>query len=233
MSEAVKTPTDPRSDPRPYDNSRRAARVRATKSRVVQVARALFVERGYAATSIEAISVAADTPPATLYRLFATKRGILSAVLNVSFVGDDEPIALHDRASVQALRAEPDPRPFLEGFAHVAREVSDRSAPLQHVLRSAASVDPEIADLLATINAQRYEGQANVARGLATRRALPDGITERDANDIIYALMSPEVRRILTVERGWGADRYEQWLARTLCATLLRPEREGEPAAGS
>jgi hypothetical protein len=33
--------------------------------------------------------------------------------------------------------------------------------------------------------------------------------------------MSPEVHRILTVERDWNGDRYQQWLATAPCALLL------------
>lgn len=33
--------------------------------------------------------------------------------------------------------------------------------------------------------------------------------------------MSPEVHRVLTVERNLSADQYEAWLARALAATLL------------
>ncbi len=39
--------------------------------------------------------------------------------------------------------------------------------------------------------------------------------------DTIYTLMSSEVHRLLTVERGLSADQYEGWLARALAATLL------------
>lgn len=221
MTESVK--------PRSYDNSRREARARATRARVVEAARALFVDRGYLATSIEAIGTAADVPLATLYRLFGTKRAILSAVLEVAFVGDDQPIALHDRPEIKALRDEPDARLFLAGFARLTREVLDRSGALQQVLRDAAQVDPEAAELLAAINGQRYTGQANVARGLVARDALADGITETHAHDTIYVLMSPEVRQILTVDREWTADQYEQWLRDTLCATLLGRERRSSP----
>ncbi|MDP8929202.1 MAG: TetR/AcrR family transcriptional regulator [Actinomycetota bacterium] len=69
-------------------------------------ARQLFVERGYPATTIEAIADAAATPLATVYRLFGSKRGILSAVLDVAFGGDDEPIAFADHPGVQAALAE-------------------------------------------------------------------------------------------------------------------------------
>lgn len=219
---------------RHYDNSRRQAQARATRADIVEAARRLFLERGYPATTIEAIGGASNTPLATVYRLFGSKRGILTAVLDVAFGGDDEAIAFRDRPAVQAALAEPDPQRLLEAFAHICRELLDRSAPIQHVLRSAANVDSEAAELLAITAQQRLVGQCRVARALAERNALADGIGEADAADVIYALMSPEMHRILTVERDWSADRYEQWLAGTLCALLLpqpAPPRDHKRAA--
>jgi hypothetical protein len=43
--------------------------------------------------------------------------------------------------------------------------------------------------------------------------ALDPGLDKSEAADIVYALLSPDVHRILTVERGWHADRYERWIA--------------------
>jgi AcrR family transcriptional regulator len=215
MGEPVKT--------RQYDNSRRQAGARAARSKVVEAARRLFIDHGYPATTIEAIGQAADVPLATVYRLFGSKRGILSAVLDVSFVGDDQPVPLHDRSLAQAAISEQDPRRLLAGFARLCREVLDRSASLQQVLRSAAAVDPEAADVLESISRQRLDGQSRVARALFARGALTHGLRESEAADIIYTLMSPEVHRILTVERRWHSDSYELWLADTLCATLLPP----------
>jgi hypothetical protein len=62
---------------------------------------------------------------------------------------------------------------------------------------------------------------------LARRKALKAGLTQSAAADIVYALMSPEIYRILTVERGWTEDRYRSWLADALRSQLLgaNPER--------
>jgi AcrR family transcriptional regulator len=206
---------------RRYDNSRRQAQTRATRADVITAARQLFVERGYPATTIDAIADAATTPLATVYRLFGSKRGILSAVLDLSFGGDDEPIAFQDRPAVQAALAEPEPGGLLDAFAHICRDLLDRSAAIQHVLASAAAVDAEAADLLAITRRQRLLGQSRVVRALADRDALAKGLAEMDAADIVYTLMSPEVHRILTVERGWSPDRYERWLATALRALVL------------
>jgi len=206
---------------RRYDNSRREAQVRATRTKVVDAARELFVDEGYTSTTIEAIATASDTPVATVYRLFGSKIGILTAVLEVAFVGDDRPVALHDREDVRAAAAQTDAHELLSAFAHVSRDVLGRSGKLHQVLRTAASADPEAAALSAEINRQRLDGQSRVARLLDQGGALADGISRRTAADVIYTLMSPDVHRLLTEERHWSADRYEQWLAHALCLLLL------------
>ncbi len=64
---------------RPHDGVAPQARTRRTRAAVVEAARTLFLERGDAATTIEAISDLSDTPQATVYRLFSSKLGILKA----------------------------------------------------------------------------------------------------------------------------------------------------------
>src|SRR2546430_15830548 len=78
---------------RRYEGAARQARTRRTRAAVVEAAQSLFVERGYAATTIDAISDRSDTPPTTVYRLFSSKLGILKALLDVSLGGDDEAVA--------------------------------------------------------------------------------------------------------------------------------------------
>lgn len=216
MADAVK---------RPYDNSRRLAQSRATKAQVVAAARDLFVNSGYPATTIEAISDASGIPLATIYRLFGSKVGILRSVMDVAFGGDDEPIAFDERPNVKAALDEPDPEHLLDAFARVGRELLDRSAPLQRVLASAAEVDPEAAEALEEIRRQRITGQSRIAEALAKRHALRRGLTKSEAADIVYTFMSPDVYYVLTEERGWSSDRFEQWLRAGLKAMLLAPSR--------
>ena len=122
--------------------------------------------RGYAATTIEAISDLSDTPPATVYRLFSSKLGILRALLDVSAVGDDEAVAMGDRPRVRALLEDPDPRNQVLGFAGLARDVMSRLAPVHRILVSAAGSDSEAAEL-----ARR--AQAPAARGTGTDCPFP------------------------------------------------------------
>ncbi len=206
---------------RPPEGPARQARTRRTRTAVIEAARALFLERGYAATTIEAISDLSDTPQATVYRLFSSKLGILKAVLDVSVVGDDEAVEMLDRPQVRALLSDPDPRSKLAGFAALLRQVMARTGPVHRILADAARSDPDAASLLAELARQRHEGQHRIARSLARSHALRPRLRERDAADIIHALASPEVYGLLVFDRSWSGERYEKWLRAILTDQLL------------
>jgi AcrR family transcriptional regulator len=197
------------------------ARTRLARGAVIDAARALFLERGYGSTTIEAISEHADVPTATVYRLFSSKHGILKSLLDVSIVGDEEHVAMADRPQVRSLMQHPNPREQLAGFVSVAVRVNERVAPIYRILVSAAGTDTEAADLLDELTRQRQEGQRTIARSLARAGALRPELRERDAADVIHALLSPEVYRLLVIDRTWKADRYERWVANVLEEQLL------------
>ncbi len=199
------------------------ARTRLARAAVIDAARTLFLERGYGATTIEAISALSDVPPATVYRLFSSKHGILKALLDVSIAGDDEAVPLADRPPVLSFLAAPDPRSKVAGFVAIAAQVNSRTAAIYRILVSAAASDPDAAALLDEVTHQRQQGQGGLARSLARSKALRSKLRERDAGDIIHALMSPEVYRLLVVDRGWPPERYETWLIETLADQLLPP----------
>ena len=205
------------------DGKRDQARTRLARAAVVEAARTLFLERGYGATTVEAISDISDVPPATVYRLFSSKRGILKALLDVSIVGDDRAVPLPDRPHVQSLLTDPDPRAQVSGFVGIAAQVNARTASIYRILVSAASSDPDAAALLYELARERERGQGLVARSLAGADALRPSLREADAADIIHALMSPEVYQLLVSDRGWPPARYEQWLTGILVDQLLAP----------
>ena len=201
---------------RPYDNSRRQAQSRATYLRIVATAKDLFIRYGYPATTLEAVAEAADTSLPTLYRLFSSKRTLLKAVLDTSFGGDDQPVAFGDRPDVMAARSQPDAESLIRAFARIARDFMARSSAIMHVLATAAEVDDEIAELMGDIRRQRREGQSRIVAALSDLGALDPSLDRSEAIDITYVALSPDVHRMLTVERGWTADQYEQWIIRSL-----------------
>jgi len=205
----------------PTDVKRDQARTRLARRAVVDAARTLFLARGYQATTVEAISAEADVPVATVYRLFSAKLGILKALLDISIAGDDQPVAMPERPQVIALDAQGDPAQLLADLAAITVGINTRSGYVYRILTIAAGADPAAAELLSDYQRQRARGQGGVARKLARSDALRAGLRERDAGDLIHALMSPELFRLLVVDRGWSARRYERWLAGTLADQLL------------
>ena len=197
------------------------ARTRLARAAVVDAARGLFLERGYGATTIEASSAVADVPPATMYRLFSSKLGILKALVDVSIAGDDEAVPLADRPPVRSLLADSDATNKLARFVGIASQVNARTNAIYRILVSAAAWDADAAALLEDLTRQRQQGQGRIVRSLARAGALRPELRERDAADIVHALMSPEVYGLLVVDRGWPPERYERWLTALLVDQLL------------
>lgn len=206
----------PTTPPRPPQ-----ARTRLARRAVLDAAADLFLERGYGATTIEAISAAADVPQATVYRLFGSKQGILKALVDRSIAGDDDPVAVADRAPVLALLDASKPREVLARLAAISVGINSRTAPIYRILVSAAGSDPEAAALLDELTRQRQDGQGRVARALGRMQALRPGMRPRDAADLVHVLASPELYRLLVVDRSWSDERYEAWLADILASQLL------------
>jgi AcrR family transcriptional regulator len=215
MSDSVNT--------RPYDTGRRAERTQASKRAVVEAAHGLFLARGFADTTVDAISAASRVPIATVYRLFKTKTAILKQVIDTAVVGDDAPVPLGDRSVVKDAQAADDPKAMTAAWAHVARQVFDNTAALRLVLRVAAALDIDAAALQDSIEEQRRVGQARVARALADKGFLAPGLKEAEARDIVYALMSIDTYRILRLEQRWSGARYERWLADALYRLIVAP----------
>src|SRR4030067_1911150 len=127
---------------RTYDSPRRREHARATRRGLLDAARALFIERGYVATTIAAIASRAGVSAETVYATFKNKRSLLSEVIDVSMAGDDTPVPILERAWVQDLRDEPAPRRRLQILARNGRLILARIAPVYEVLGGAGAAGP-------------------------------------------------------------------------------------------
>ena len=122
--------------------TRRARKALATRWRILDAAEALFVQNGYAATTITAIAGRADVAVQTVYAVFGTKRAILAELLAVRVVGDDTATPLKDRDDWRAMEAETDPRRQLGRLAAIATRIGERMGALYNVLAGAARLGP-------------------------------------------------------------------------------------------
>ena len=206
---------------KPYNSALRAAHARATRRAIVDAAARLFVERGYGATTVDAIAEAAGVSRKTVFTSVGGKTEALKLAIDWAIVGDDEPVPVLERPYVRAGMQEPDARRMLTGFARQVRETAARIAPLQEVVRAAAGLDEEIRALAEEGHAQRLRGMRVLAQQLADRGALKPGLTSAEAADVLWLLHDPGVYYRLVVEQHWDPDRYQDWLADSLISLLI------------
>jgi len=208
----VKTPRD-----------RRARHAAQTRLRIVEAAAKLFVERGYSATTIEAVAAEADVAVETVYARFKNKRNLLKEYLDVSIVGDAAPVPLLDRPEVKAVARATDQREQVRLAARVMRGVLERNAPVHAVLRTAIGVAPELDALADEDETRRNATRRAFVEMLASRGPLRDGMSIADATDTVSAIANPETYAYLTRRRGWSAARVQRWLEESLTLLLLPP----------
>jgi AcrR family transcriptional regulator len=206
------------------DPGRRARKALATRHRILDAAEVLFIRDGYATTTITAIAAVADVAVQTVYAVFGTKRAILSELLAVRVVGDEQNVPLQGRARWQAIEREPDPGRQLALLAALATQIGDRIGPIYQVFAGAGGSDPEIAELYRKQQEARYKDQRRIARSLARKGALKEGLSEVTATDMMWAIANPNMHHALISERGWTPAQYEQWLGQMLVCAMLTTE---------
>jgi AcrR family transcriptional regulator len=203
---------------RPYRSPRREQQAEQTRLLVLDAAERLFKERGYVGTSIAAVAVEAGVSPETVYGHFGSKRVLLGELFRRAVRGAD-PAPVPEQEVPRRLAAMTDQGEQLRLFAADITPRLERGAPLVAVLAAAAQSDPELAELLTTLHADRLKNLRVLVDALAANGALR--LPANDALDTVWALTSPELQQLLVRERGWTRQRYEEWLVASLADLLL------------
>jgi AcrR family transcriptional regulator len=184
-----------------------------TQRLIVDAARGLFLERGYAATTMNAIAKEAGVAVSTVYAVYKNKRTILRAIRE----------AWHEQTGAREINAEasrqPDPERRLEMVAHATRRQWETGGSVLAVYQGAAAADREAAAELEEALRGRRVALDRVVEGME-ETLRPDLPVDRAAA-ILRALCRAEVYRELVDESGWTPDEYEAWLGEALKDQLL------------
>lgn len=207
----------------PYESPLRAAQAQATRRAIVAAAARLFVERGYGATTIDAIAECAGVSRKTVFTSVGGKAAALKLALDWAAVGDDEPIPLMERPEVKAQQQETDARKILAMYAEMNLAIATRISDLQHVVEAAAGADDELHALAETLASQRRFGMGRLAQQIQDRGALRPGMSVDEAADVLWMLSSPANYRWCVITQGWPAERYVRWLGDALVSLLINP----------
>jgi AcrR family transcriptional regulator len=224
MSEDVK----PR---RRYNATRRQAQAAQTRQDILAAAHRLFLERGYAGTTLAAIAQAAGVVVETIYRAYGSKAELFRAVVRAAVAGgaDRAQVPSDQRPAIRAVIAETDPHRQLELYAATQPGIHARAGPLLRVLIGAAATDPELGELWVQIENERLSGMGRFAGLLADRGVLRPGLSVEEARDLLWTLNSLAIHDLLVLQRGWSPDRYRGWLAGALARELLPNQTMPDP----
>jgi AcrR family transcriptional regulator len=207
---------------RRYSSPVRAEATRANRQRILDAARLLFLKRGYAGTTVEAVAGRAGVSVQTIYNTVGGKAAVLKAVYDVMIAGDAEPVPVVERPTGRAMLAATDGVTCLALYARMCREIYERIGPLVPILLTeGAAGDREVRAFIDTIENERAVGTRGIAAHVASRFGLREELTPDDAADVLWTLTSPDVLHRLVRRRGWGLDRFEAWLGATMADALL------------
>lgn len=212
---------------RGYVSATRTKRAQNTRKRVIEAATRLFVQQGYATTTMRAIADQAGVSVPTVELLFGTKAQLLHVVIDVAVAGDDEPIPVLSRAWAADAQSARDLADFLSVVAQVLSAAQARSAGVMLAAYEAAASDPDIQLLIMDRESQRERTATWIVNGVLERAGLRQGLDRARATDTVWMLMDPVIFHRLTRHRDWSSDRYAAWFADSLTRLLVDTGRPG------
>jgi AcrR family transcriptional regulator len=212
--------SEPGEEKRRYHSRVRPRQAEETRRRILAGARELFESRGYAVTTLEAIAEIAEVSPKTIAAVFGSKRVLLAEVIN------PDAFSTLVQQLIEELRASEDPSRRLSLVAQITRQAYEPLQSSLELLRTAGAVAPELADLAQQIETRRRQNQARLIAYLHAQGALRHVLSFEEATDVLWALTSYELYRMLVVEQRWEPARYEMWLEQLLIEQLLQPGDE-------
>lgn len=206
---------------RKYDSTRRQARALESQAKIIYSARDLFVEKGYAGATIEAIARRARVSPETIYSVFSNKLTLFTRAVGLAVDTDGGPMPAMIRSYMGDLRSERDQHRQIQMFSSRMQLFFSQVAALVEVMRAAARTEPEIKLLLEKYLNDRHQGMGFFIDCLLINGPLRDGVDKTSALETIWVLASAEVYNLLVGHRGWLGEEYETWLSESLERLLL------------
>jgi AcrR family transcriptional regulator len=204
---------------RSYSSAVRDEQARRTRARIVRAADELFREKGYAKTTMKDVAERAGVARDTVHAAFGTKAALIPAMVDLRLVPDEAVANVAEGPEAQAVRNEADPVRQLELFAEFITKLNVVLRPVFDVMRSAASSEPAVAETLAMLEQNRRRNMRLYASWFAARGPLR--MSESAAADTLFAIVSPDVGRLLCEELGWSRRKHAAWVADLLKRALL------------
>jgi AcrR family transcriptional regulator len=203
---------------RRYDATGRRQAAARTRAAILDAARELFTERGYAATAMTAIADRAGVALDTVYAAAGRKPDLARLLIETAISGTGQAIPAEQRDYVRAIQAAPDARTKTAIYAAAITAIAPRMALVLAIIQQAPD-EPELAQLWHQIAERRAANMRLFVADLATVAPLRLDVDE--AADIVWATNAAELYQLLVGQRGWTPQRYERFLTDTWQRLLL------------
>ena len=206
---------------RPYRSPRRLEQAAATRQAVLTAAKGLFVDKGYAATTVAEIAERARVSVDTVYATAGRKPALLRALVETAISGTDRAVPAEQRDYVTRIQAATTAHDKITIYAHAVSGIQQRMAPVFLALRDAATTDNDCAALWAEIAQRRATNMRTFAADLRATGQLRDDLTDDQVADIIWSMNAAEYWVLLVRERAWTPDQFAAWLTDAWTRLLL------------
>jgi AcrR family transcriptional regulator len=199
-----------------YESPLRRRQAAETRQRIAHAALRLFLDRGYAATSVADIAREAEVAVQTIYAAFGAKRKIVLALVDaIDELAGFQPL-------VERLRAATDPHDVIRTYSAITRTFRQGDAgEIVRVLFVSAVSEPELLAAKEEGKRRHRGGAARAAERLETLGALAGGVTRDVAAATLATLTSQETYEQLRHEHGWDLETCETWIVASLERLLL------------
>jgi AcrR family transcriptional regulator len=204
---------------RRYDTTRRRQAAARTRVAILEAARQLFTEGGYAATSMTAIAEQAGVALDTVYAAVGRKPELARLLIESAISGTDQAIPAEQRDYVRAIQAAPDAETKIAIYAAAITAIAPRMALVLGIVQQAAATEPDLAALWTEIAERRADNMRLFVADLAAVASLR--LDPGEAADIVWATNAAEMYQLLVGQRGWTPQRYERFLTDTWRRLLL------------
>ena len=184
---------------------------------VIAAAADLFVEQGYARTTIDQIAERARVSRQTVFAA-GTKPQLLALARRDAIGGES---VLGNEPEFEQILATPDATQLLHRFAKLASGIARRWAPLHAVLEEAAASDPGLTGLRQASRDDMYRCARQVVAALRSLGSLRPGLEPKAAADVLWLLIDPSQYRRLVTERHWTHRAFQQWQVDAMTRLLL------------
>jgi AcrR family transcriptional regulator len=209
----------PGSVKRRYDATGRRQAAALTRAAILDAARELFADRGYAATAMTAIAERAGVALDTVYAAVGRKPQLARLLIETAISGTDHATPAEQRDYVRAIQDAPDAETKIAIYASAITAIAPRMALVLGIIQQAAPDEPELAALWTEIAERRAANMRLFVADLAA--VAPLRLEPEQAADIVWATNAAELYQLLVGQRGWAPERYEHFLADTWRRLLL------------